>query len=145
LNGNKEKARSINAWLDTLTGRMYECRQQLYSAGKPFTATHVRKLMQGEELNPVKKLSDIFTYQIDFIDSLVGHSYTISTLRKYKKTYETLRSYMKKNYQVDDMRLVELDFKFIRNTKPTCAQTLNYKIIRSPRPCAGSKPLPAWP
>jgi integrase len=114
LNGNKEKARSINAWLDTLTGRMYECRQQLYSAGKPFTATHVRKLMQGEELNPVKKLSDIFTYQIDFIDSLVGHSYTISTLRKYKKTYETLRSYMKKNYQVDDMRLVELDFKFIR-------------------------------
>jgi len=93
---------------------MHESRQKLYSAGKPFGALHVRKLMQGEDLHPVKRVSDIFNYQIAFIDSLIGRGYTLSTWRKYNKTFERLKSFMKKNYQVEDMRLDELDFKFIR-------------------------------
>jgi site-specific recombinase XerD len=114
MRGSRERARSVNNWLDTMVGRSHECRQQLYATGKAFTATHVRRLMQGEELFPVRKLSDIFTYQIDFINSLVGQGYTLSTLRKYKRTYEILKRYMKHKYEADDLRLDGLDFKFIR-------------------------------
>ncbi|NHA03462.1 site-specific integrase [Mucilaginibacter sp. HC2] len=35
-------------------------------------------------------------------------------MRKYKRTYEILKRYMKRNYDVEDLRLDELDFKFIR-------------------------------
>jgi len=115
MRGTRETPRSVNTWLDTLSGRAYEARQQLYSTGKAFTATDVRKLMQGEELYPVKKLSDIFDYQTEFISSLIGHNYTYGTLRKYRSTYRSLKRYMIKTYGVDDMRLDQLDFKFIRD------------------------------
>jgi len=129
MKGTREKSRTVNAWLDTLSGRAHDCRQQLYATGKAFTANHVRKLMQGEDLYPVRKLSDIFNYQIQHIDSLIGHSYTAGTWRKYNRTFHTLQRYMKENYQVDDMRLDDLDFKFIRDYEVFLRR--NYSLVNN--------------
>ncbi|NHA03463.1 hypothetical protein G7092_06650 [Mucilaginibacter sp. HC2] len=34
MKGTRERARSVNSWLDTMAGRCHESRQELYATGK---------------------------------------------------------------------------------------------------------------
>jgi site-specific recombinase XerD len=115
MKGSKAEARETNAWLETLNARAHACRQELYASGKPFTATHIRKLMQGEELNPAKTLCDIWYYHYSQVVSLIGKDYTPSTMVKYNTAWKAILKYLKLKYQADDIRLDQLDFKFIRD------------------------------
>jgi hypothetical protein len=113
--GTREEARATNAWLDTLSSRAHTCRQDLYAGGKPFTAVHIRKLMQGEELEPPKMLSDAWNYHTDQIAGLIGKDYTRGTLDKYKAVYKVLKEYITLRKQCDDLRLDEIDYRFVRD------------------------------
>lgn len=114
VKGTKEEARSINAWLDLLYARAFQCRQELYAAGKPFTARHVRKLMQGEELEPARMVSEAWNYQFTYIIGLIGKDYTKATLEKYKAGHKAFLKFLKLHLQADDIRLDELDHQFIK-------------------------------
>ncbi len=114
MSGNKAVAQETNGWLETLNARAFVCRQELYAAGKPFTPTHIRKLMQGEELNPSKTLYDVWDYHFNQICSLVGKDYAVSTIKKYKTARNAMKKYLKLRYKADDIKLDQLDFQFIR-------------------------------
>lgn len=115
MKGNKESVRATNLWLDTLYARAYACRQQLYAEGKPFEAVHIRKLMQGEELDPPKMLSDAWTYHTSQIAGLLGKDYTPGTLAKYKTVYRVLKKYINLKTKSDDIRLDDIDYRFVRD------------------------------
>jgi len=115
LKGTREIARSVNVWLDTLYARAYTSRQELYSGGKPITALHVRKMMQGEEIEPPKMLSDVWTYHTDQIAGLIGKDYTPGTLAKYKTAYKALKKYLILKRKNDDLALKEIDYRFVRD------------------------------
>jgi site-specific recombinase XerD len=95
--------------------RAHECRQQLYVTGKPFTARHIRKLMQGEELEPAKMLSMAWNYQLNYIFGLLGKDYSKATLQKYQAGYKALKKFLKLKYQTEDIRLDKLDHQFIKD------------------------------
>ncbi|NCD67879.1 site-specific integrase [Mucilaginibacter agri] len=115
VKGNKEAARDINCWLDTLYARAHTCRQDLYLAGKGFTPLHVRKLMQGEELDPPKMLSQAWGYHANQIAGLVGKSYTQGTLVKYNTALKALKKFILLKFQLDDIRLDKIDYQFIKD------------------------------
>jgi site-specific recombinase XerD len=115
VNGTKSVARSINAWLDTLYARAHECRQHLYLLGKPFTARHVRKLMQGEELEPPKMLSMAWNYQLNYIVGMIGKDYSKATLQKYRASYKALKKFLKLKFLTEDIRLDQLDHQFVKD------------------------------
>lgn len=114
MHGNKAEARSTNNWLETLNARAHECRQHLYASGKAFTGNHIRKLMQGEELEAGKTLADAWNYHTLNIAGLIGRGYSEATLKKYQSAWKALGEYMKLKYQCDDMRLDKLDYQFIK-------------------------------
>jgi hypothetical protein len=115
LKGNKEAARAINTWLDTLYTRAYSCQQELYAAGKLFTAKHVRKLMQGEELEPIHMVSTCWDYYLNYIAGLIGKDYSPATLVKYRSGLKAFKAFLKLKFQTDDMRLDHLDHRFIKD------------------------------
>jgi len=114
MHGDKGDAVIINRWLDTMFGRAWACRQDLYAAGKFFEAVHVRKLMQGEELYPAKMLSDAWNYHTGQIAGLIGKGYTQATLAKYRTVFKVLKTYIVLKRQSDDIRLDEIDYRFVR-------------------------------
>lgn len=114
VKGSKETARATNAWLDLLYSKAYQHRHELYALGKPFEAVHVRKLMQGEELDPPKMLSEIWKYHTEYIAGLVGKDYTASTLQKYKSAFRILRRFIFLRDQTEDIRLDKIDYQFVR-------------------------------
>jgi len=114
VTGPRGEAREINAWLELLHARAHTCRQELYAAGKPFTATDIRKLMQGEELFPPKTLSDVWHYHYNQVASLLGKDYTYSTIQKYNTSWKALKRFMKLRSGEEDIRLDALDLRFVR-------------------------------
>jgi site-specific recombinase XerD len=115
IRGNKEEARITNAWLDVLYTRAYSCRLELYTSGKPFQAVHIRKLMQGEEIDPPKMLSEAWSYHTNQIAGLLGKDYTPGTLAKYKTVYRVIKKYVAMKNKADDIRLDEIDYRFVRD------------------------------
>jgi death-on-curing family protein len=115
VKGNKEEARSINHWLDLLSARAYACKQEIYASGKQLHAVQIRKLMQGEELDPPKMLSQVWTYHTNQIAGLVGKSYTPGTLQKYTSVFRILKKYLMLRTLADDIRLDQIDYRFIRD------------------------------
>jgi len=114
MSGTRAEARSVNAWLDTLYARAHECRQQLYAANKSFTPIHIRKMMQGEELEPPRMLSEVWNYHFNYIVGLVGKDYAKATLQKYQGAYKALKKFLKLKFQAEDLRLDALDHQFIK-------------------------------
>jgi integrase len=71
--------------------------------------------MQGEELEPPRMLSEQWDYYFSYITGLLGKDYTKATLQKYRTAYKHLKKFMKIRSGADDMRLDELDHKFIKD------------------------------
>ncbi len=115
MQGTWAEARTTNAWLDSLFARAHECRQKLYLLGKSFTAQHVRKLMQGEELEPPKMLSMAWNYQLNYIIGLIGKDYSKATLQKYRAGYKALKAFLKLKFQTNDIRLDQLNHQFVKD------------------------------
>ncbi len=115
MKGTKEDARSVNSWLDTLNARAFAARQDLFLTGKDFEPIHIRKMMQGEELEPPKMLSDIWTYHTDQIAGLIGKDYTTGTLQKYKAAFRILKRFILLRTQSDDIRLDKIDYRFVKD------------------------------
>ncbi len=115
MKGTKEDARSVNSWLDTLNARAFAARQNLYVSGKDFGPIHIRKMMQGEELEPPKMLSDIWTYHTNQIAGLIGKDYTAGTLQKYKAAFRVLKRFIMIRTQSDDIPLEKIDYRFVKD------------------------------
>jgi len=114
MTGLRNGAKETNGWLDILNSRAFDARQQLYAGGKAFSNLHVRKLMQGEDLEPVKTIAEVWKYHTENIGSLIGKGYSKSTLKKYATCWNALTRYMKLRYRLTDIRLDQLDYKFIK-------------------------------
>ena len=71
--------------------------------------------MQGEELEPPKMLSDAWSYHSNQIAGLVGKSYTIGTLAKYRSGLRALKKFLKLRLGTDDIRLDEINFRFVKD------------------------------
>ncbi|MFA6245307.1 MAG: site-specific integrase [Mucilaginibacter sp.] len=115
MKGTKEAARATNAWLDFLYAKAYQSRQELYAAGKPLEGVLIRKLMQGEELEPPKMLTDAWNYHTNQIAGLLGKDYTPGTLAKYKTVFKVIKRYIKLKSKSEDIRLDEIDYRFVRD------------------------------
>ena len=113
--GNKAEARETNLWLETLNARAHRCRQELYATGQPFTATHIRRLMQGEEIEPVKMISEAWDYYMNYVAGLIGKDYTFATLQKYRSGYKAFKAYLRFKYQTDDISFKILNYKFVKD------------------------------
>jgi site-specific recombinase XerD len=114
VRGTGQEARSINHWLDTLQLRAHAARQELYAAGKPFGPKHVRKLMQGEPLEPVHMVSEAWDYHMNYIIGLIGKDYTEATLVKYRSGYRAFQKFLRKR-SMTDIPLNQLDHAFIKD------------------------------
>jgi len=114
VKGTRAEARSINSWLETLNARAHSCRQELYAGGKAFTATHIRKLMQGEELEPPRMLSEAWNYHVAHIAGLLGKDYSLATMKKYGTAYKALQKFLLQQFKSIDIRLDKLDHRFVK-------------------------------
>jgi site-specific recombinase XerD len=109
--GNKEDARSVNSFLETLNLKAHEARRSLIDENKEVTAAAVRNVLLG--IDDERKILEIFQEHNDQVAALVGKEYSAGTLDLFKRSLIHARSFIEWKYKVSDMGIKKLDYEFI--------------------------------
>ncbi|SDF14311.1 Site-specific recombinase XerD [Mucilaginibacter pineti] len=146
--GNREDARILNSFLDTLTARIYEERTALLSAGKPITAVALKNRITGKNQNHT--LLAVFGEHNNHMAQLVGREYAPATCTRFKTAMAHTRAFIRWKYEQDDLDLRELNYEFVKDfefylkSNRHCAHNSAMKYISNVRKIVLQCVLKGW-
>jgi site-specific recombinase XerD len=110
--GRSEGARTINASLSTLLGKVEKYFSGLDTKDERISVYQIINELRGKGTNQMT-LVQAYDYHIKKMEELIGVSYASNTVKRYKSSLNGLKDYMKKNLNKSDIRLVDLNNIFI--------------------------------
>jgi hypothetical protein len=110
--GNKEDTKTLNAYLDTLTSKIYEAKRSLIEENKEVTSEAIKNILLGRTEGG-KTVLPIFREHNDQIAALIGADFAPGTLERYETCMKHTRDFIKWKYQADDFEIRKLDYEFI--------------------------------
>lgn len=134
--GNSEKVRILNAYLDSLVSKMYAYQNELLQNNIPLSALALKNLISGKE-DKSRMLVSIFEQHNKDLESLVGKEYSPTTLTRYKTTLQHVVEFMQKKYNISDINIKMLnhafitDFNFFLRTEHKCNNNSAVKYIKN--------------
>lgn len=109
LRGNSQSAKELNQFLDEVHSNLFQCYQELRQAGKRITPQTLKSKYLGEEKEGHFTLRDIIEYH----NTKMFNKLHKNTSRLYLTSQKYILKFLKAEYRVDDIELVDLDYKFI--------------------------------
>lgn len=112
--GNKEDARQLNVYLDSLQSKVYEAHESILNVGKEVTAQRIKDKLLGIQERPFT-VCEVFREHNEQMRELVGKDFAKSTYNRYETALSNLKEFLIHKYKASDVRLDELDYDFIAN------------------------------
>jgi site-specific recombinase XerD len=112
MSGNKEEAKTLNTYLDTIQTKVYEAHRLLLNAGEPVTAETIKNKYIGKGEKP-RSLVKIFENHNKQIETLIGSEYAAGTFQRYQTSLKHTVDFLKWKYSVSDMDIRLIDHSFI--------------------------------
>jgi len=114
VTGKSEGARTINAALATLLGKVEKYFSNLEVKDELFSIHQIMAELKGKSQNQMT-LMKAYNFHIANIKELVGIDYAANTVKRYSSSLNSLKAFMLKKYNKTDVRLNELDNLFIES------------------------------
>lgn len=112
--GTKEEAKSLNAYIDTIQGQIFEVQKEYALRKEIVTAEQVRAaILHTNEYEKQHKLLEVFQYHNDQFAKLVGTEFSNGTYKKFKVAYNFLTAFIEWKYRKPDVYLAEINHKLI--------------------------------
>lgn len=113
--GNREDARTVNFFLDTLQNKVHQYKNELIYAGKPVTSLKLIDYVLGKAAAKATIVKE-FQLHNDELLALVGKGeYAIGTHVRFEVAKKHLKEFVHFKYNVEDMDFRELNFEFIKD------------------------------
>jgi len=134
--GRTEDIRELNAYLDSLVSKVYQCQRDLIQDNKEVTTETLKNKFLGIEEKQVT-LINLFKDHNKQVERLIGNGYSAGTLERYKTVCKHLQEFMKHTYNVSDYRLNKInhkfitDFEFYLKSERECAHNSTIKYIKN--------------
>lgn len=110
--GGSEEARSVNTHLDILKQKVYDYQQTIMQEKLPFSAEMLR--LQWFGINEQSYyLVDVFKKHNEQMRQLIGLDCSKATVGKFNTTLLHISNFLSSIYQLEDIDLKKLDYKFI--------------------------------
>jgi integrase len=105
--------------LDSFLNKAKKACQELIDKDKPVSALTIKNQMQGigQNFHGIVKCFESFVKEIKL---KIGSDYKLGTLKNYNVTLGHLKEFILKQYQVKDVLLKDLNFKFITEFELMC-------------------------
>ena len=132
--GTKEDARSLNTYLDTLQGRVYEAQRQLIADNLPVTIDKLRQRLGGEKRKS-RMLIEIFGNHNEQLRLLVDKDFAPGTLERYETALSHTVSFLQWKFKTSDIDILDLssefvtEFEFWLKSERNCSHNTSVKYI----------------
>jgi site-specific recombinase XerD len=110
--GNREDAKVLNAYIDSIMTKIYEAKRALLDDNRSVTADAIMKLVRGKKEDG-KTILKIFEDHNNQMSALLGSEFAPGTLERYKTSLDHTRSFIKYKYDQQDFEIEQLDYDFI--------------------------------
>ncbi len=110
--GTNEHSKSLNTYIDSLRGKVYDHQRKLIEAGSDVTATTLMNSIKGVDAKSKTVLEIISVHNRQMLE-LVGREYAIGTYKRFETTMDHLKAFIKFKFRVDDFNIKAVDHQFI--------------------------------
>ena len=110
MRGTRQESKLLNKYLDQVRSKIYTAYEDLLSENKMVTAQAIKNRYLGED-KFYRSLQELFEYH----NEISRHSISAHTLRHYKVTQGYLQKFLKAKFNLEDFRLIDLNFSFIKD------------------------------
>jgi integrase len=110
--GQKEDTRTLNAYLDMLSSKVFQAKKMLIEDDKELSAEALKNVLLGKS-NETRTILEVFQRHNEQMEALVGQDFAPLTLKRYKTAKEHTASFIKWKYKKDDFEIKDLNFEFI--------------------------------
>lgn len=111
-NGYSQESQDLNRFMDVISNKIFKIHQRLVEENRLISSVGIRDVYQGKQ-GKQKMLLEIFENHNIQVENLVGIDFALNTLKRYKTTKAHLESYILKEYNVEDIQVKSIDYKFI--------------------------------
>lgn len=110
--GNKEDARTLNHFLDTMEMKINKYKTDLLYTEKSISAQRIIDFVLGKATSKATVL-DEFRKHNDEMFALIGKDYALATHKRYETARFHAIAFIHYKYGADDLEMRDLDFDFI--------------------------------
>jgi len=134
VNGTTVEIRELNRYLESIKHNIYKIQRKLQDQNRPITSQLIKDIYLGKEENQ-KMLLKIFQDHNDQVDRLIGKDFAPGTAERYKTARKHVESYIKLQYNTDDIPVKDVDHQFITGfeyylkTERKCSHNTAIKYI----------------
>ena len=134
-NGKSKEAVDINRILDNTSASLHTIYREILDKDNYVSAEKVKNSYLGLSTDATTLL-ELFQQHNDDMAKAVGITVAKATLQKYQVTYKRLQEFMKARYKISDIRLKEIDHRFITDFElflrvdSKCNVNTTYKYMR---------------
>jgi site-specific recombinase XerD len=112
--GNKEDAKTLNAYLETLQVKVHEAHRELLSANKTVAVEELKNKLTGKSEERPHMLLEVFSeHNKKMIKLIENNEYAQGTLTHFETTYKHTESFLQWKYNLQDISIDTVDFAFI--------------------------------
>jgi integrase len=113
--GNKEDAKSLNYFLDSLSTRISNYRTDLINNDQTITSQKLIDFVKGKNVSKVKVLEEFKEHNGEILALVEKKEYAIGTYERYQIAQSHVATFIKLKYNREDLEFRELNFAFIRD------------------------------
>ncbi|HZY82271.1 MAG TPA: site-specific integrase [Cyclobacteriaceae bacterium] len=108
-----KRSNEINVYLDMLKARVWSIEKKFLMMDSTPTIENFQAEWFGIEESAPKMLMQVFAEHNSEVKQLVGNQYSSSTWKRYNTSYRHTKEFLKAKYNLEDIPVRKLDFKFI--------------------------------
>lgn len=113
--GNKEDAKAINFYLDTLTNKIVQFKAELILNSHTITAQRIIDYVLGRDVSRAKLLEE-FQQHNDELKALVSTGeYAIGTHKRFVVAKNHVKEFIEFKYRTEDIEFRDLKYEFIKD------------------------------
>jgi Phage integrase SAM-like domain/Arm DNA-binding domain len=151
MKGNKEEARPINQYLDTLTGKVLKLEREMVRDGQAVNFENFRTKWLGITDRP-RMLMEIFQQHNNQMAALVkvGNDNCAATLERYNTSRDHTRAFLQWKYGLPDIDISKLNYEFATDlefwlkTVRNCSHNTTMKYISNLKKITNSCLRKSW-
>ena len=132
--GYSKESQDLNRFMDVIANKIFKIHQKLVEENRSISSVGIRDVYQGKQ-GKQKMLLVIFEDHNVQVENLVGIDFALNTLKRYKTTKAHLESYILKEYNIVDIPVKSVDYKFIMGfeyylkTERNCTHNSSIKYV----------------